>query len=241
VSAAQKIEFILFDAFGTLFHFGDSANPARDFQRLLATDGVAAPIETARTAIAKEMAYFREQQRTVRTRDELERLRMECAEITIAALGGPEVCDLPPDRVAEILVETFPNVAFPDVEPAVRLARSRGVGVGVLSNFSYMLPIILDDLELMHLFDVVAFSADLGVEKPDPAIFLEAIRKAGVEPERAAHIGDNYEEDVQGARSANVKVVLLDRSGEAHRDDVPVAADLIEAVELLVGLPETVP
>lgn len=241
MSADQKTDFIFFDAFGTLFHFGDSANPASDFRRLLAENGVVAPIESARTAIATEMAYFREWQRTVRTRDELERLRVECAEIAIDALGGPEACDLAPVRVAEILVETFPCVVFPDVEPAIQLARSHGAGVGVLSNFSFMLPIILDDLQLLRMFDVVAVSAELGFEKPDPAIFLEALRMADVEPRRAAHIGDNYEEDVQGARSANVRVVLLDRSGQNHRDDVAVAADLIEAVELLVGFPETAP
>ena len=238
-AAIRKIEFIFFDAFGTLFHFGDSVNPARDFQRLLAEDGLIVPFETAQTAISREMAHFRERQRSVKTPGELEELQMECAEIAIDGLGGAEFCDLPAARIAEILVATFPNVAFADVEPAIRLARDRGVGVGVLSNFSYMLPIILADLELLELFDVVAFSADLGVEKPDRAIFLSAIKMAAVAADRVAHIGDTYEEDVQGARAANVRVVLLDRSGDIRRDGVLVAANLTEAVELLVDSPGT--
>ncbi len=235
MSNALETEFIFFDAFGTLFGFGGEAEPPRDFRRLLASNGVDVPIETARTAIAKEMEYFRGHQRNVRTRGELEQLRLDCGLLTIDALGGPEVCPLPAERVAQILVDTFPNVAFPEVTPAVRLARGTGAGVGVLSNFSYLLPLILEDLGLLGLFDVVVFSAEVGVEKPDPAIFLEALRVAGVEPRNAALIGDTYDEDVLGARSANMKVVLLDRSGRNHHDDVPVARDLIEAVKLLVG------
>ena len=235
MSNALETEFIFFDAFGTLFGFGGKADPPRDFRRLLASNGVDLPLDAARTAIAKEMEYFRGHQRNVRTRGELEQLRLDCGLLTIDALGGPEVCPLPAERVAQILVDTFPNVAFPEVTPAVRLARGTGAGVGVLSNFSYLLPLILEDLGLLHPFDVVVFSAEVGVEKPDPAIFLEALRVAGVEPRNAALIGDTYDEDVLGARSANMKVVLLDRSGRNHHDDVPVARDLIEAVKLLVG------
>ena len=150
-------------------------------------------------------------------------------------LAGPKSAPSRPSEWRKILVDTFPNVAFPEVTPAVRLARGTGAGVGVLSNFSYLLPLILEDLGLLGLFDVVVFSAEVGVEKPDPAIFLEALRVAGVEPRNAALIGDTYDEDVLGARSANMKVVLLDRSGRNHHDDVPVARDLIEAVKLLVG------
>ena len=236
MSGDLETKFIFFDAFGTLFGFGGKADPPRDFRRLLASNGVDVPTDAARTAISKEMEYFREHQRNVRTRDELEQLRMDCGLLTIDALGGSQVCPLSPERVAQILVDTFPNVAFPDVRPAVRLARGGGAGVGVLSNFSYLLPLILDDLGLLHLFDVVVFSAHVGAEKPDPAIFLEASRVAGVVPRNAALIGDTYDEDVTGARSVDMPVVFLDRSGRSRRDDVPVARDLIDAVELLVGV-----
>ncbi|MCY3802003.1 MAG: HAD-IA family hydrolase [Chloroflexi bacterium] len=241
MSNAKKPRFIFFDAFGTLFGFGGKADPPADFRRLLASNGVEVPMDAARTAIAQEMAFFRNQQRKVRTRDELEQLRRDCGILTIDALGGPMVCPLPPERVGQILADTFPNVAFPEVTPAVRLARGAGAGVGVLSNFSYLLPLILEDLGLRHLFDVVVFSAEVGAEKPDPAIFLEASRVAGVELRDAALIGDTYDEDVVGARSVDLEVVYLDRSGGSRRDDVPVARDLIEAVELLVGVEGSAP
>lgn len=228
-------EFIFFDAFGTVIHIGGSSDPGAALRSLLAGAGVEAPLELAREAIAKEATYYRKQQRSVRTREELERLRLKCADIVVEALGGPAACPLRKTRVAEILVETFPSVAFPDVEPAVRLARDAGVRVGVLSNFSYLLPLILEDLGLLRLFDVVVYSAEVGVEKPDPVIFAEAVRRAGVAPSRAAHIGDNYDEDVIGARAGNLTPVLLDRTGCSRADDVPVATDLLEAVQLLLG------
>ena len=229
-------DFIFFDAFGTLFDFGQAANPPLDFQRLLAQNDVVLPLEIVRTAIEQEMSHFRKWQKKVRNRAQLRELRLECAEITIAGLGGSKICSLEPDRVVELLVETFPNVVFADVEPAVQLARNRGIGVGVISNFSYMLPIILEDLGLLNIFDVVAFSAELGIEKPDPDIFCRAIEMAGGKGHSFAHIGDTYDEDVEGARLANVNVVLLDRSGLSCREDVPVVTDLVEGVELLAGI-----
>lgn len=241
MSNALKTQVIFFDAFGTLFAFGSKADPPKDFRRLLASNGVDVPMDAARTAIAKEMEYFREHQRTVRTRKELEEFRLDCGRLTIDALGGPQVCPLPPERVVQILIETFPNVAFPEVTPAIRLARGAGARVGVLSNFSYLLPLILEDLGILHLFDMVVFSAEVGAEKPDPVIFLEASRVAGVEPRNAALIGDTYDEDVVGARSVDMQVVFLDRSGRSRRDDVPVARNLIEAVELLVGVEGSAP
>ena len=228
-------EFIFFDAFGTVIHIGGSSDPGAALRSLLAGAGVEVPLELAREAIAKEAAYYRKQQRSVSTRDELERLRLECADIVVEGLGGPAACPLPKTLVAEILVETFPSVVFPDVEPAVRLARDAGVRVGVLSNFSYLLPYILEDLGILRLFDVVVYSAEVGVEKPDPVIFAEAIRRAGVAPARAAHIGDNYDEDAIGARSGNLTPVLLDRTGNSDRRDVPVATDLMDAVRILLG------
>ncbi len=46
--------------------------------------------------------------------------------------------------------------------------------------------------ELIELFDVRIGSGDLGVAKPDPAIFLQATREAGVAPERSVFTDDAH-------------------------------------------------
>ena len=58
----------------------------------------------------------------------------------------------------------------------------------------------LNDLcQRMRLaLDLIVTSAEVGVEKPDPAVFHAALTKAGVKPEEAVYVGDDYNNDVQG-------------------------------------------
>jgi HAD superfamily hydrolase (TIGR01549 family) len=51
----------------------------------------------------------------------------------------------------------------------------------------------------------VVTSAEAGVAKPDARIFLEALARLRVAPERALHVGDHAESDEQGARAAGMQ------------------------------------
>lgn len=57
-------------------------------------------------------------------------------------------------------------------------------------------------------FRLVASSCDCGVAKPDPAIFFEAARSAGVPPSEILHVGDRWELDVEGALGAGLGAAL---------------------------------
>lgn len=48
---------------------------------------------------------------------------------------------------------------------------------------------------------------DMGISKPDPAIFHHALHLAGVAAETAVHIGDDPEKDVEGARQAGLRAL----------------------------------
>lgn len=181
------------------------------------------------------MNHYRHRQRTVRTRDELEDLRRECGQIIIDGVGGPAACSLSDAEVAAILIATFPGRVFPDLPDAVARARAAGCRVGVLSNFSYLLPMILDDLGIGDLFDFVIHSAGVGFEKPHPRIFHAALEKADIAPHQAALIGDTYDEDVAGATAAGMIAVFLDRSGESTSRHDLTAGNLSDAVELALN------
>ena len=49
--------------------------------------------------------------------------------------------------------------------------------------------------------------------KPDPAIFRRALELAGAEPAEAVHVGDSLDNDVEGARAAGIRAVLIAREG----------------------------
>ncbi|MCL2504026.1 MAG: HAD-IA family hydrolase [Coriobacteriia bacterium] len=101
--------------------------------------------------------------------------------------------------------------AYDDVVPALVRLRKRGMRVGLISNWDSRLSGIVADLGLADLIDLVVSSADAGLYKPDPQIFIHALQGLGVEACRAAHVGDHVYADVVGARSVGMLPVLIDR------------------------------
>jgi putative hydrolase of the HAD superfamily len=142
----------------------------------------------------------------------------------------------------QVLYETFSDPStyalFADAVPTVEEFRSRGIKVGVISNFESWLKTLLDHLKIHDLFDVIAISGDLGWEKPDARIFEWAMREAGVGPKQSVHVGDSPNFDAQPAHDLGMVGVLLDRHGRwTDLDaDYPTVTSLGELVGIVEGL-----
>lgn len=55
-------------------------------------------------------------------------------------------------------------------------------------------------------------SADLGSSKPDPSFFLAVAERTGKNPEQCAMIGNHYQKDIEGAKSAGMKTIFYNHS-----------------------------
>lgn len=86
----------------------------------------------------------------------------------------------------------------------------QGVRLGIISNWDLRLRTLYQRMALERLFPVLACSAELGVEKPDPAIFRAACQAAGVRPCQAVHLGDDPVKDVEGAAQAGLAALHFD-------------------------------
>ncbi len=76
-------------------------------------------------------------------------------------------------------------------------------------------------------------SAEIGSAKPDGAIFRAALALAGTAPGRTWHVGDTPEADVEGARAAGLRPILIDRDGaQAPLDGVLTVRSLAELIPL---------
>jgi len=143
-----------------------------------------------------------------------------------------------PDVLFEELWEHFADPAswrvYPDVFPTLQALRKRSVRVGLISNWDSRLVPLLGRLGIWELLDAAAVSFEVGVEKPHPLIFRQALSRCGVRPQQAALVGDSLEEDVQGATAAGLRAVWLRRGGPrpAVPDNVVVIASLEEALAL---------
>ncbi len=98
---------------------------------------------------------------------------------------------------------------------------------------------VLERYGLLGCFAHTAFSDETGVRKPDPAIFLGALRAVGADAATAIHVGDDAVLDVEGARAAGMRVVQVTsaslKSLGARRPDavVPSLAALPDAIARL--------
>lgn len=104
------------------------------------------------------------------------------------------------------------RLLFDDAVPTLKALRARGYTVGVVTNRAYGGEIFMEDLRLLELMPffapgALAISADLGIRKPNPAMFQHALRGLGLPAAQVAMIGDNLVADVWGAQRAEVVTV----------------------------------
>jgi HAD superfamily hydrolase (TIGR01549 family) len=87
----------------------------------------------------------------------------------------------------------------------------RGYTLGIISNLisSREIPEWMEADGYTPYFKSVVLSSVLGIRKPAPAIYLEAAKRAGVEPGCCVYVGDNLDRDVTGTRAAGFGMVVI--------------------------------
>jgi putative hydrolase of the HAD superfamily len=125
--------------------------------------------------------------------------------------------------------------AAPGAEPTLAALRERGLRIGLISNTAWPAEMHLEDLEevgVLPYLEHPIFSGEIGIWKPNPAIFQHALAALGVAPEQAVFVGDSPREDIRGAQSAGMRAVWV-RSREFPQGDVQPDATIDELPELL--------
>lgn len=83
----------------------------------------------------------------------------------------------------------------------------------ILSNgFTELQSRKMQSAGIAHYFDGMILSEDIGVNKPNPAIFTHALQVAESTAEESLMIGDNYEVDIEGAQRVGIDQVFYNIS-----------------------------
>ena len=168
-----RVKAVLIDVLGTLVYLDE---PGPHLRAELAKRGIRVSEEEAAAAIGAEIGYYLAHHMDGGTADGLEDLRDRCADEILRSLGLGE------ERHAEVraaMLDALVFTPFDDVVPTLRDLRGRGVGVVAASNWDCSLPDAMARVGLADLLDGTVSSAVAGVAKPDPAVFLAALRVAG--------------------------------------------------------------
>jgi putative hydrolase of the HAD superfamily len=225
------VRAVLLDALGTLLELCPPAPRLRAALRDHA--GLAVDEATAARAIAAEIRFYRAHLHEGGTPDGLARLRARCAEIVRDELGDVARA-VPAAALLAALLAALEFRAFPDAAPTLRELRARGVRLVVVSNWDVSLHERLAETGLAALVDGAVASAEIGAAKPDPAIFRRALELAGgMAAAEALHAGDSLDADVEGARAAGLRAVLVARGGAPAPAGVASISSLAELPGLL--------
>ena len=98
--------------------------------------------------------------------------------------------------------------------------KRRGFILGIVTDTMYPLEWKMRRLEkagVAEFIDVVACSTVLGVHKPDPAMYLNALQQARLTPGEAAFVG-HLAVELQGARQAGLATVAVNYDPDAQAD-----------------------
>ena len=193
-----------------------------------ATDGPLA-VEEAEGPLWESLREHINENINYRTEEELAEFRRRNARKTADALG----IDAPTEVLIEVSEKRTLYKPYPESEEVMEELVSMGLPLYAVSNWDVELERVLEDLGWMRYFTGIIASAGVGSEKPDEAIFEEALRVAGVPHDRVVHVGNDPISDIRGAASCGIDAVLVDRRGGT---EAPEAVATISDLKELPGL-----
>jgi HAD superfamily hydrolase (TIGR01549 family) len=102
---------------------------------------------------------------------------------------------------------------FPDVIETLEDLRKNGIRLGIVSHRpAEGIDFFLNKHGLAAYFEWKAYPNSRAPHgKLDQALWEPLLKSAGVSPNEALHVGDDFETDVRGARRAGLHAVLIDR------------------------------
>lgn len=220
------IDTVFFDAGGTLLEVEPSvaavyahaaAGHGFDVQPGRVDDGFRA---------AWKRSLERSRARGYRVSDAI--LRGEWLEIVRETFGAA----VPPSRLGPLFEHLHDRFAsaevwrpLPGVPESLSFLRSVGLRLVVVSNWDSRLPRILEGLGVRGDFDSLVLSHEVGFEKPHPALFEEALRRAGSEATRTLHVGDSLERDIRPAQALGLRTLWITPGGRPAPSDAGPTAE----------------
>ena len=131
----------------------------------------------------------------------------------------------------------------PGAAETLKELKRRGYPIGLISMCTPDAPGMWRGTELARLVDVAVFSSEVGLRKPDPAIYLYAAERLNIDPDACLYCGDGSYGELSGAAAVGMKPLLIrdpDERIEMLRPEVEdwtgqTIGALAELLEVLPG------
>lgn len=216
--AKTKIKGIMFDFWGTIVENGIFPSPVRQAQRIL--------------RINRPFPEYIERFEQAFMTKNVETLTEAFHNVT------KEFETNPPEFVYEKLVgmwnkNTFLCKPFPETIEVLKDLKKDYKLILISNTDNLSVPQLLDKFDLRKYFDEIILSCETGLLKTNKDIFELALKKTKLKNTNTVMIGDSIPTDIEGAKKAGIRGILVDRRDTREFDDK--MATLSEIKEKIKG------
>lgn len=130
----------------------------------------------------------------------------------------------PPGFVYDNLVgmwnkNTLLSKPFPETIETLEELKKKYKLVLVSNTDSLSVPQLLEKFDLKKYFDDIILSCDVGLLKTDKKLFAKALKKVKLKASEVVMVGDSIPTDIEGAKNAGIRAILVDRRDSREYDD----------------------
>lgn len=211
--ASTPVTAVLFDVHSTLLHGGDPhAWLAAGLERAGRPGGPAQLPDADATAAWLDRVW--EHARVLDPHAERDLSPEQHRRVWDATTQDAPGLDRPlADALYDVMTDHW--APYDDTLPTLDALRARGVRVGALSNIGFDLRPLFERTGIAARLDALVLSYEVGVAKPDPAIFRHALDALGSGAEETLMVGDSWQDDA-GAAGIGVRTLVLPRTDGPH-------------------------
>jgi len=221
-----KIKAVTLDLWQTLLLDRDGASERRNFIRCqnlskaLGQIGVEASTLKLSSVLKETSSWLASVWASDREVTHYDQIRFVLEKASgVAVVMSEESMELLSSAYVSPILE-HPPYLDPAAERLLQWLRESGKGIGLISNVGmtpgFVLRRVLKMQGIVHYFDALVFSDEVGIRKPDRSIFHLTAGRLNARPCEIVHIGDDLRSDALGAKNAGFRTMLL--STDVGRD-----------------------
>lgn len=137
-----------------------------------------------------------------------------------------------------VQVSPYQTNLLPHTQDTLKELKENNHVLHIITNgFKEVQFIKLRNSKIIHYFDDILCSDEVGVNKPDPLVFKSAMKRTRAKADESIMIGDDFEADVLGAEKVGIKGVLFDPNEHFKaNNEVHKIQSLKEVPRIVVGL-----
>jgi putative hydrolase of the HAD superfamily len=244
----KKISAVTFDLWDTLIkeHPGGSQKVAKsridNIIQILGQNGIVHSEREIQEAYDQSGVFLEltwSKRRDLAVKDQVLFL-LNCIDVKLVGKLSGEDLDAIVRTYSEGILGHMPML-LPGAREALRSVSGNGYRMGLISNTGRtpgsVLRIVLQEMGILDHFDVAVFSNELLVRKPAETIFRRTLDGLKVPPKAAVHVGDDPDQDIEGAKKVGMRAIQLVTNGkrisELADDHVPSLEHILERIERL--------